>query len=255
MCGKTAMAQWPADADTPAVPSATALSSPMHASLSPLRHHPHSPSTSTTTTITVTAAAVAPDPAAPPAKGLACAGRVRGAAPTHVALVLCFAISCLLTLLVRNVSICYSPWAWQYTHRCESSRHAHPWASQPHHDGRRETPSSPASLRNGSEWRIAIAMIVDDFFPRDVRAATIENKRRYAARWGYHVEVPDGVRLRGYAAGLPVAWAKFPILLDLLERFDYVFMIDADAVFLRDDVNLHAAVRVMENDGTSVSLF
>lgn len=101
--------------------------------------------------------------------------------------------------------------------------------------------------------RIAIAMVVDNFLTSDLRNATIENKRAYARHWGYDLVVPDVQQVRDAANGLPSAWAKFPVLLQLLDDYDYVLMIDADAVFLRYDIGLHGAVQQMERDNTSVS--
>lgn len=142
---------------------------------------------------------------------------------------------------VRNISICYSGWAWHYTHSCPAGR-PHPWAQIP----------APVSAR-ASAPRIAITMVVDNFLTSALRNATIENKRRYASHWGYDFVVPSVDEVRAAAAGLPSAWAKFPVLLDLLNDYDYVLMIDADAVFLRYDIGLHGAAQQMDRDNTSVS--
>lgn len=96
-------------------------------------------------------------------------------------------------------------------------------------------------------------MILDDFLHADVADATRRNKMRYARRWGYDVVVPSIEQIRAAAPGLPVAWAKFPLMAHLLRRYDYVLMIDADAIFMRDDISLHAPIRQMEREQTSVS--
>lgn len=147
-----------------------------------------------------------------------------------------------IVLAVRNVSICYSGWAWHYTHSCPAGQ-PHPWAEIP----------PPVSERTTPAPRIAITMVVDNFLNSDLRNATIENKRIYARHWGYDLVVPNVEQVRAAAAGLPSAWAKFPVLLDLLDDYDYVLMIDADAVFLRLDIGLHGAAQQMERDNTSVS--
>lgn len=98
-------------------------------------------------------------------------------------------------------------------------------------------------------------MVIDDFLDPALRNATIENKKQYARRWGYHAHIPDIAQVRDSVPGLPVAWGKFPVIKQLLREYEYVLMIDADAVFLRDDIGLHGATQRMEKEGTSVCFF
>lgn len=51
----------------------------------------------------------------------------------------------------------------------------------------------------------------------------------------------------------PVAWTKLPLLQRLLRQFEYVMMIDADAVILRMDIGLQKAFETMQRENTSVS--
>jgi len=100
---------------------------------------------------------------------------------------------------------------------------------------------------NGNIPKIAIAMIADDFMQPDIRNLTIRNKQKYARTWGYDLFVPNHTELAHMAGDLPVAWAKFPLIKRVLETHEYVLVIDADAIILREDISLHKAVATMGN--------
>jgi glycosyl transferase family (putative galactosyltransferase) len=61
-----------------------------------------------------------------------------------------------------------------------------------------------------------------------------ETFRRYALKHGYEYVQGSGAM----AEDRPVAWAKIPLLLHLLEAFELVVWIDADAVILDDSVDI-----------------
>ena len=49
-------------------------------------------------------------------------------------------------------------------------------------------------------------------------------------------------QVRAYAGGFPTAWAKLRVAEQALKTYEYVLMIDGDAVVMRNDIDLrHAA--------------
>lgn len=63
---------------------------------------------------------------------------------------------------------------------------------------------------------------------------TLPSMCRFAERHGYDVLVGTGAESRGR----PPAWAKVPLLQRALARFDYALWLDADALVVRDDVDV-----------------
>ncbi len=122
----------------------------------------------------------------------------------------------------------------------------HPWAASP-------STAATISTDTGARPKIAIAMIADNFMQPDIRNLTIRNKQRYAQVWGYDLFVPNQSELTAMAGGLPVAWAKFPLIKRVLTTHEYVMVIDADAVILREDISLHKAVDTMGNHSLLIS--
>ncbi len=58
--------------------------------------------------------------------------------------------------------------------------------------------------------------------------------RDYAKKWGYDfVEVTES-----WDKSRPYAWTKLLAIRDLLDRYDFVFYIDSDAIILRDDIDI-----------------
>lgn len=159
-----------------------------------------------------------------------------------IALAIVFIISVYTTHLV---SPCYIGWLWHYRNRCLGNV-AHPWAASP-------STARTISTNTGERPKIAIAMIADNFMQPDIRNLTIRNKQRYAQVWGYDLFVPDQEELLRMAGGLPVAWAKFPLIKKVLKTHEYVMVIDADAVILREDISLHKAVDTMGNHSLLIS--
>jgi hypothetical protein len=72
---------------------------------------------------------------------------------------------------------------------------------------------------------------------RRVLAVSLPTFRRFAERHGYHLVVGDGDSF-----GRPAAWAKVPLLKDLLERFELVLWLDADAVVVDGTGDIAAAL-------------
>jgi hypothetical protein len=138
-----------------------------------------------------------------------------------------------LPRLVREVPLCVVHSSWSYKHRCLPG-HENPWADEVRAPRR----------------RIAVLLVVDDFLSEEVRLATVANKVAYCAARGYTLAVPPTTRVREAAAGLPVAWAKFPLAAELLDAgHDYVLVIDADAIIMRTDVSLDLAADALEREG------
>ena len=161
-----------------------------------------------------------------------------------LSLVLVFVVA---TCTTYRVAPCYIGWMWHYENRCPAGQ-PHPWEEAP--------PMLNAvsqQQRNGNAPRIAVAMIADDFMHPDVRNLTIRNKKRYADTWGYDLFVPSKEELVQMAGDLPVAWVKFPLVKRVLETHDYVFVIDADAIILREDISLHKAAREMGDASLLIS--
>eukprot|EP00178_Gracilaria_changii_P021221 TRINITY_DN63170_c0_g1_i1.p1 TRINITY_DN63170_c0_g1~~TRINITY_DN63170_c0_g1_i1.p1 ORF type:complete len:342 (-),score=57.66 TRINITY_DN63170_c0_g1_i1:162-1187(-) len=141
-------------------------------------------------------------------------------------------------LLIGHIAVSYSGWIWHFTHRCHASSQPHPWASVP-------PPADAPPL--------VVASIIDDFLPPHIRRASIRNKRQYAALWNYSAVIPSRAALAELQpVGLPVAWKKFTLAQQLLTRFEFVLMVDADAVFMRPDVGWHAATALMQRNNHSL---
>lgn len=159
-----------------------------------------------------------------------------------VALALVFVIAVYTTY---RVSPCYIGWLWHYHNRCVVGV-AHPWAATPY--------DKELSERAGaSAPKIAVAMVVDDFMHPDVRNLTIRNKQRYARTWGHDLFIPSKEELSTMAGKHPVAWVKFPLIKKILKTHDYVFVIDADAVILREDISLRKAADTMGSASLLIS--
>lgn len=143
-----------------------------------------------------------------------------------------------LLILICYIAISYSGWVWHFTHRCELSTRIHPWAAI-------DPPLHPPSL--------VIASIIDNFLPQTVRQASIRNKRQYAAQWNYSVIIPSHTALHNLPPqNLPVAWKKFALAQQLLTRFEFVLMVDADAVFMRNDIGWHPATSLLQQRNHSL---
>lgn len=162
-----------------------------------------------------------------------------------------FAFALIFTISVYTthvVSPCYIGWLWHYRNRCVAGV-PHPWQASPTEYKRTLQMLYP----NDDKPKIAIAMIADNFMQPDIRNLTIRNKERYARTWGYDLFVPNHTELAAMADGLPVAWAKFPLIKQVLRTHDYVLVIDADAVILREDISLHKAIDSMGNASLLIS--
>jgi len=58
--------------------------------------------------------------------------------------------------------------------------------------------------------------------------------RDYAKKWGYDfVEVTES-----WDKSRPYAWTKLLAIRDLLDKYDFVFYVDSDALILRDDIDI-----------------
>lgn len=150
-----------------------------------------------------------------------------------------FAVVFLVSVYVTHiVSPCYIGWMWHYNNTCPSGLE-HPWEATPD--------------RLPREAKIGIAMIADNFMRPDIRNLTIRNKLSYARAWGHDLFVPDSSELKQLSGDLPVAWSKFPLIQKVLKTHDYVFVIDADAVILREDISLHKAAEQMGSRSLMIS--
>ncbi len=62
--------------------------------------------------------------------------------------------------------------------------------------------------------------------------------RSYAKKWGYDfVEITES-----WDKSRPYAWTKLLVIRDLLEKYDFVFYVDSDALILRDDTDISTIV-------------
>jgi hypothetical protein len=60
--------------------------------------------------------------------------------------------------------------------------------------------------------------------------------RDYAEKWGYDfVEVTES-----WDKTRPYAWTKLLAIRDLLDKYDFVFYVDSDALILREDIDISA---------------
>lgn len=156
------------------------------------------------------------------------------------------AIFCISVYTTHLVSPCYIGWMWHYRNRCPTGV-SHPWTASPSLF-RQQQQLHPQPLP-----KIAIAMIADNFMYPDIRNLTIRNKERYARTWGYDLFVPNSAQLKEMTGNLPVAWAKFPLIKQVLKTHEYVFVIDADAVILREDISLYKAAAMMGDASLMIS--
>src|SRR5438105_3165115 len=63
---------------------------------------------------------------------------------------------------------------------------------------------------------------------------SLPGRRAYCRRHGYELIVGE----RSLDAGRPAVWSKLLLLLEHLDRFDWLFWSDADSLILRPDVPL-----------------
>jgi hypothetical protein len=139
-----------------------------------------------------------------------------------------------LPRLLSELPLCAVQGSWSFENRCLPG-HRNAWA-----DGGLVAPRR----------RIAVLLVLDDFLPEEARAATVHNKLQYCLARGYALVVPPLARVREAAAGSPVPWAKFPLARDVLdEGYEYVLVIDADAMIMRADVSLDLAADELEREG------
>jgi hypothetical protein len=64
---------------------------------------------------------------------------------------------------------------------------------------------------------------------RRMAALSAASSRRYGEMWGWDLVVSTEDRL---ASGRPPSWAKVPLLLELLDRYEWAWWIDADAIIV-----------------------
>lgn len=74
---------------------------------------------------------------------------------------------------------------------------------------------------------------------RELAAISIEASRRYARRWGWDVVASCEPEL---AAGRPPSWAKVALVSDLLRRYEWIWLIDADALIVDLDRDVMAEI-------------
>jgi hypothetical protein len=99
-------------------------------------------------------------------------------------------------------------------------------------------PSVARSSRDCRMWRLRKALATFGSGPAArLLALAFPSFSDYAERHGYDIVVGDG---NGH--GRPAAWGKVPLLQRLLEHYDFVLWIDADAVILDASVDLETIV-------------
>lgn len=64
---------------------------------------------------------------------------------------------------------------------------------------------------------------------RELAAISVAASQAYARRWGWDVVATAEARL---ADGRPASWAKIPLIIELLGRYEWVWWIDADALIV-----------------------
>lgn len=152
-----------------------------------------------------------------------------------------------VTLVAINVLTmpCLSPVAWNRQHNCRGTNTGHPWARAG------PAPPGPVPMPVQSD-EICISIVADDYLPDDVRELTVQNKARFARHWGHPFVAPPADVVLSMAAGRSSPWAKFPVIRLAFQRCRFVFMIDADAVILRSDIDLRVPAAEMDTLGKDI---
>ena len=107
----------------------------------------------------------------------------------------------LASILWSSVLPCFFPWFWAREHRCIAGQ-PHPWTQR-----FVAVNGETAAPRH----KIAIATVLDNYMSADMRARTIENKRKYAEHWGHTLLAPGPAEVQSLAEGFPTAWAKMRV--------------------------------------------
>lgn len=81
--------------------------------------------------------------------------------------------------------------------------------------------------------RVCICMWYDDGIREYADYAKRINEE-YARKYGFDVVV----RSKPYYQGRSLAWEKVPLVLDLLDAYEYVMWMDADAFFYKDAISI-----------------
>lgn len=91
--------------------------------------------------------------------------------------------------------------------------------------------------------RVCICMWYND----DIREYADYAKRineEYARKYGFDIVV----RSRPYYQERSLAWEKVPLVLDLLDSYEYVMWIDADAFFYKDAISILDLIQACPSD-------
>lgn len=153
-----------------------------------------------------------------------------------------FLVCVWMGVFVPRIASCYIGWVYFYRDRCTGGGLED---LEMHSNVERESNSLNVSL--------ALAIITDDFLGDDLTRLLIENKRRYAAKWGYGIIIPIVTKREKLAHGLPLAWSKFSILKEAFEKYEYVMMLDGDTVIMRDDLGLLGLIRQLGQGSLLIS--
>lgn len=139
----------------------------------------------------------------------------------------CFILFTIAVYVSESNLECTVNLQWSFKNRCNRvfNGSEHPWHEW--HAG--DIP----------HFNIAVAVIADWYFPAVIRDRVIENKRMYCAARNYTLIAPDDSEIISLSENVPVPWAKFPLLLRAFgEGYDFVFMVDADTMIMRNDIDL-----------------
>lgn len=156
-----------------------------------------------------------------------------------VALITCTAFALGVQLAGVSLLSCFLPSVWKTQNAC-SARQLHPWQGR------------PSDARAVPAIEIAVAVVVDDFLPAGIRQLTVMNKALFAQRWGHVLVAPSVSDIATFAGKYPTPWAKFPVIMNAFEKCRFVFMIDADAVFMRGDIDLRIAAGEMDRQDKDI---
>ncbi|MEK6891390.1 MAG: hypothetical protein AABX03_04610 [Nanoarchaeota archaeon] len=87
-------------------------------------------------------------------------------------------------------------------------------------------------MRKIKKPSVCLTTYFDDNF-KDMGEMCLKSAQKYAEKYGFKIELLNSVK-----SNRPVAWNKILIVKELLEKYDFVFWIDSDALFVRFDKNI-----------------
>ena len=94
-------------------------------------------------------------------------------------------------------------------------------------------------------YNIAVVTVADDYIGSDTVLASIENKKRYAAFWGFDFITPKAPERQRLTDGSDPKRAKFALISEVIGKYDAVLWVDIDAVVMRYDVDMSLLLEEM----------